>query len=359
MITIIYPYKNKELDRLHKSLESLEAQENQDFEVLIIDYGSDFDKRDFNKKELSIYKKVKYIYSYHIHQPWSRPRAINIGVKHCETEYVFTADIDMIFRKDFTQLLHNLKDPKKSYYFKVGYLSEQDSKKELKFNQYKPMHFSEKSAQGISLFPRQELLNINGLDEYIHFWGADNDIHNRLENNGLGVFFYDEEVLIMHQWHKIYANEEKDILTKKLQLSYISRINQRLQDFNLENNIRKTNIRSNWGQIITKNQFELIEKSKETIYINSVREDVFHFIYVQLPRFNNGVLNVTFNQETETKQLKYRIKKIIGKKVFNYLSLKEINDLLLTHLISFYKNCPYTLIIADDLKSINFKILKK
>jgi glycosyltransferase involved in cell wall biosynthesis len=294
MITIIYPYKNKELERLHKSLQSLERQENQDFEILIVDYGSDLKNRDFNKKELRIYKKVKYFYSYHIYQPWSRPRAINIGVKLSTSDYIFTADIDMIFRNDFIQLLHDLKHPKKSYFFKVGYLSEQESKKEKKFENYKPMHYSKVSAQGISLFPKKELCNINGLDEYIHFWGADNDVHNRLVNNGLFSFFYDSDILVLHQWHKIYANEEKKVLTKKLQLPYISQINQKLQEINLDNKIVSTNLEGVWGIPIIKEEYQLLENASITIFLGAKEAEVLHFLYVMLPRFKNGVLNITF-----------------------------------------------------------------
>ena len=359
MITILYPYKNKELDRLHKSLISLEKQKNQDFEVLIIDYGSDLEIRDFNIKELSNYKNVKYFYSYHINQPWSRPRAINIGIKLSISDYIFTADIDMIFREDFTQLLHKLKHPKKSYFFKVGYLSKKESKKEINFKDYKPMHYSELDAQGISLFPKEELYNINGLDEYIHFCGADNDVHNRLVNNGLDAVFFDSDIFILHQWHKIYANEEKEVFTKKIQLPYVSQINQKLQKFNLENKIISTNLEGSWGKPITKEDHQLLENSSSTFYLSSKESDILHFLYVMLPRFNNGVLNITFTKEEETNTFKYKLKKVIGKKVFKYLTIKEISNLVIAHLISFYRNCPYQFIVADNLKSFNLRILKK
>ena len=40
MITIIYPYRNRELARIKRSLDSLQHQDNLDFKVLFVDYGS-------------------------------------------------------------------------------------------------------------------------------------------------------------------------------------------------------------------------------------------------------------------------------------------------------------------------------
>ncbi len=44
MITILYPYRDRELSRLKRSLDSLSKQSQPDFKVLLVDYGSEFKK---------------------------------------------------------------------------------------------------------------------------------------------------------------------------------------------------------------------------------------------------------------------------------------------------------------------------
>ena len=362
---IIYPYRNRDIERIKRSLDSLSIQKNKNFEVLFIDYGSDFEIRDFNKNIIEKnYSFVKYHYSYHLHQPWSRPRAINIGLKiaiaNYKPEYVFIADIDMIFRADFVDYLHQIKCSKKSFFFKVGYLSENETKREKVFSDYNISFTSTKEAQGLSLFPVEALIAVGSHDEYIHFWGADNDIHNRLVHNGLKSIFIKDEIYILHQWHIIYANENKQDLTKKIQLPIVSKINQHLQWYNNFNMKTKVN-GDNWGSLITEDEYNYLNNYSNPIEIGCKIEDVLHFLYVLLPRekLNAGVLHVKFNESIIPMTLKYKIKVALRKKVFKFLSLKEINDQLLLHLISFYKNNVYHYKISDDLKSIELKILFK
>ncbi len=40
MITILYPYRNRDLERIKRSLDSLVVQTDQRFKVLFVDYGS-------------------------------------------------------------------------------------------------------------------------------------------------------------------------------------------------------------------------------------------------------------------------------------------------------------------------------
>ena len=88
------------------------------------------------------------------------------------------------------------------------------------------------------------------------------------------------------------------------------------------------------------------------------KEAIDHFLFFELPNFSAGILNVNFLEDKFQTTIKYKVKKIIGKTVPEYYSLKEINDKLLLHLISFYNGCNYSYRISDDLKTINLKIQK-
>jgi len=79
---------------------------------------------------------------------------------------------------------------------------------------------------------------------------------------------------------------------------------------------------------------------------------------VQLPQFRGGVLKVRFEEDPFATTMKYHIKSILGKKVPQYCTLKEINDQVLLHIISFYHHYPYMYQVSPDLKSITFAIKK-
>ncbi|QKJ64799.1 glycosyltransferase family 2 protein [Flavobacterium sp. M31R6] len=359
MITILYPYRNREESRVKRSLDSLAQQSNQDFKVVFVDYGSVFDKAATIKILTQNYDFVTYLYSYHSYQPWSRAKAINIGLQNVTTPFVFVADVDMIFSHDFIEKLITIQNPNQAVFFKVGFLDHKESIQVKPFDQYKVSFFSQGGAKGLSLFPLNALHEIHGFDEFLHFWGAeDEDVHNRLENAGYQSLFYDQEILMLHQWHVTYRKAESKGLNRDLQLTNISRINQAHLLDNKKQKRAIVNLKQ-WGQSISKREFDELENSRTPFFIANRKESISHFLFVILPNFKGGVLNVIFQKDDFQNSLKYYVKKRFGKTVPEYYSLKEINDKVLLHLISFYKDCNYFYIIGNDLKSIQLKIKKE
>jgi len=358
MITILYPYRNRELQRIKISLDSLHCQVNTDFKVVFINYGSDEEITGQVQSLLDNYDFVIYTESYTSHQPWSRAKAINIGLQKVDTEFVFVADIDMIFRSDFTTILHKLKNKNQSVFFKVGFLSESETKLNKDFNDYIVQFYSGHGAQGLSLFSMKQLIDVNGFDEFFHFWGAeDEDIHNRLQLAGFETIFYEQEILMLHRWHSTYRASEKKNLTKDFQLSNIVRINQKHQIFNKTKKIQKAN-HEKWGTPLKEVEFNELENWTNSEQLLNIKSDIDHFLFYELPNFNKGILNIIIKKDKFNKTIKYKLKKILGKEVPSYYSLKEINDKLLLHIISFYHQTPYYYKVSDDLKSITFKIKK-
>ena len=357
-LTIIYPYRNRELERIKISLNSLITQSNTNFKVLFIDYGSTLLHSKEIQEALIDYSFVNYFYSYSLDQPWSRAKAVNIGIKNTTTNYVFIADIDMIFKPNFVEVLYELQQPNTSYYFKVGFLSESESNITKEFNQYNIAHFSGIGAQGLSLFETSELKKVRGFDEFLHFWGAeDEDIHNRLIAAGNKEIFYEAEILMLHRWHPTYRTLEHNNLDKNLQIKSITSLNQQHLLYNKNSSCSVVNSQ-NWGNSITKDSYnELINNISKTTLINK-REIIDHFLYVELPNFENGILNIKIIEDDFKSSVKYLAKKALNKKVPRYYSLKKINDMVLLHLISFYRDTIYSYKITDDLKSIELTIKK-
>lgn len=358
MITILYIYKDKDTFRVKRSLETLMQQTNKRFQVLFVDYGSSSSFQQELITTLQVFDFVSYHYSYHCHQPWSRAKAINIGLQKVDTPFVFIADIDMLFREDFVAKLHQLKDVSKTIYFKVGFLNQEESLSIKPFNEYTIQHESLEGAKGLSLFPLQALKEVNGFDEFLHFWGAeDEDIHSRLQNNGLTGVFYNSELLMLHQWHLTYRNAEQNTLTKELRISNIPRINQVHLQYNKQKHKVIVND-SNWGKSIGKDDYETLAQAAISVSLSTKKEVIDHFLFCQLKEFEAGILAVTISVEMEGNLLKNNLKKLLNKSVPQFYSLKEVNDMLLLHIISFYRNYNYIYNVSNDLKSIQFKIKK-
>jgi glycosyltransferase involved in cell wall biosynthesis len=358
MITIIFPYRDRDLIRIKKSLDSLKNQTNQNFKVLFVDYGSKIQFSNQVRSLVDSYSFTEYFYSYNSKQPWSRSKAINVGLKLIQTPFVFIADIDLIFRNDFIDILFKLKNPKKAYYFKVGFLSEEETDLTKDFLDYQISFSSGVGAQGLSMFPMKEINDVQAFDEFLHFWGAeDNDIHCRLIRAGIESVFYDKEIMLLHQWHESYRKSERNTLTKELQLKGVVKLNQQHLIDSRNNEVIKVNS-ENWGMPISEKDYYELENYDSSIILTNKMEVVNHFLFVELPRYEKRILSIQFVEDPFQSTLKYKVKKIVGKTVPKYYSLKEINDKLLLHIISFYHVFPYSYEISGDLKSINFRIKK-
>lgn len=359
MITILYAYRNREFNRVKRSLDSLASQTKQNFNVIFVDYGSKKEIASQIKELIKNYSFCEYHYLFTEFQPWNKSKAFNHVLKNLDSEYCFTADVDMIFHSEFTSILEERCNPDKATYFQVGYMSDQENKKECgDYDNYKIKFLSSRDSTGMTLFPVKRLKSIQGFDEFFHFWGAeDTEIHNRIKKTGCKLEFYDQKVLMLHQWHKNYRSRETVHLNTELQLSRIVEINQRHLVHNSENEIVNTNS-ENWGQIISDSEFDELEMERTDLIFNNKVEVIEHFLFIELPRFQGGILSVCFIEDDFKRSLKYKFKKRLGKKVPKYYSLKEINDKLLLHIISFYHQFPYTYKVSNDLKSISFKIKK-
>jgi hypothetical protein len=356
MITILYPYRNREIQRIKNSLDTLLNQSNTEFKVIFVDYGSSFEISENVQQLIKEYKFVEYVYSYNIYQPWSRSKAINIGLRFVNTEYVFIADIDILFHKDFISILYALKQPKTNYYFQVGYLNNKESIPKKDFNDYKIISKSIREGKGLSFFKLESLLSVNGFDEFFHFWGAeDQDIHERLKIQGDVEIFYDQEILLLHQWHPTFESLKKDDLTLDPLLTDAFVLNKQKLKFNTDNNLIRVND-NRWGAILTKEAYNNLGSQNDLKEIINKKNNVDYFTNVVLSNSKN--IKVRFVTDKYQKSLKYKIFKTLGINKKEYYSLKYINDVILLNVISHYNNCPYIFKVNSDFESIDFIIIK-
>ncbi|RED38208.1 galactosyltransferase-like protein [Winogradskyella eximia] len=357
MITYIYPFRNREVERVKKSLDSLAEQNDKELEVVFVDYGSTPETASEVQHLLLKYSFVKYIYSYSNGKPWNRSKALNIGIKQAQTDYVLSADIDMIFHSSFNGLLKSLTDPIKVTFFKVGYLSKNETYDK---NELVPESYSNQRAKGISLYPKEALFAINGFDEFFNCWGSeDEDVISRLMFYGLEMNFYNENTLVYHQYHKPFKELKHKLLSKELSYNQVRFHNDKKRKLNENAKTIKVNLDKNWGEIIDEERYNTLVNTPVSRTITSYKTDVDFFLFYELKTLNKGTWCFKFvefvpDKNINFKSVLYRLWTIRNSdlKIKEEYSLKEVNDLVLKFLL--YNDLDFHLLV--DSASLELRI---
>ncbi len=287
VVSIIYCYRNRETERLRRSLDSLKNQNLINFEVIFIDFGSDPQIAKSTEDLIHEYPFCKYIYNDARGLPWNRSHALNTGIRFANCEYVFTADVDMIFTPNFTEVLAMLTHPEKAFFFCVNYLQPGFNKWE-KLKEFEPKNKSESFALGLALIPKAALEKINSYDEFYCFWGMeDNDIEFRLRKSGLVTKFY-EDVLMHHQWHSSVSdsNEWMPRGWRQFQQDYFEDNEDRL--------IRNETV--NWGRIFKKDQRKVLLTKEKEFHLHFRANYVINKLNTLLYELESGsIINIVFS----------------------------------------------------------------
>lgn len=354
MITLVLTNRNRDLQIVKKCLDSLEVQSNLSFKVFLVDYGSEEMYLASLIKLVHGYGFVKFISCPVEKQLWNKSRAINIALQECDSDYFFVADIDMIFHSGFIEKVDQIKDRNEIFYFQVGFLDEEESKKNKSFKDYKIKHLSSKEATGMTLYPTSLLKSINGFDEFYHGWGAeDTDVHVRLRNKNVKVNFYNEEIFILHQWHpKSYRS--KDSLEPFH--SNLERINHHYIRQIQNTGAIKANSHFKWGILPLQDHYVSLNEPTYTISITNDKNDIEAFVSGTLLNLKDLVINVNIVKHPSYKTIKNELKKIAGKKHYKFLSFDAINDSILLRIVSCLRNQPYQYKYSKTEEIINLKI---
>lgn len=340
MLTITITNRNRDLRIVKNCLNSLAKQSSASFGVTLVDYGSEAGYLSKLKDLVKQYPFINLIHCETQHQLWNKSRAINIALKQCETPYFLVGDIDMIYHPDFITKLFNFKLEGRSIYFQVGFLSEAESKKNKSFFDYHISFKSTKEATGMTLYKTEDLNSINGYDEFYNGWGSeDTDTHKRLLNANKSVVFYEEELLMLHQWHtKTYR--QKNSVSQPFH-SNLEKINEAYLRYTIQTHKVLANTKFYWG-VYKENDCVALKHIDVSYSITNELSDVKGFLNAVLLNLeSNKIILVSVRRHHEYKTLKHQIKKLLGKKLKVFLLMQEVNDLILEHIIMHCRNSSY------------------
>jgi len=355
--TIVFAYRNRDSIRVINSLNSLKHQKNKCFDVVFIDYGSKGKYSRIIKEAVSAFDFVVYHYVGHEGLLWNKSKAVNYGVFKSKTDYIFIADVDVVFSLDFSKSILNLLSLNQYTLFKIGYLSEKVSLKQIKnksFLSLKPKHYD--YTFGVGLFSKKGFIEVGGLDEFFHFYGSeDMDLNSRLNQAGYSLVKCDKN-LLLHQWHERYPQNFREKLSVLPRLSNVQRLNQRhyLRRIERADKIDSQSLRG--FNIYFRRDYQRLKNPSKLIELDNVAVKIIHFLNYELPLYDNEIVELTIRKSDYYNSLKYRTKKILNKQTQPYLSLKDINDLILKKIVFNYRDYNYSYKITEDLKQIIFVI---
>ncbi|TYB80165.1 glycosyltransferase [Bizionia saleffrena] len=338
MITIILTYRNRDLNIVKKCLASLGMQDNTDFQVILIDYGSVSEY----KEELCVlvenYSFVTLLRCETEQQLWCKSRAINIALKTVKTPYCFIGDIDMIYHPRFINVVEKEANKSITTYFQVGFLSKTESKKETVFNDYEIAFKSQKKATGMTLYNTELLKSINGYDEFYNGWGSeDTDVHMRLQNVGHQVNFYTKQLLMLHQWHPKNYRTKNDVTPFH---STLEQINTSYLNITELTKKVEANTMSNWG-CYNKEDYDKLKSVDESYSISNKTGELIAFINGILLLKKDIVLRLEITTHKDYNTAKQKTKALLGKKTMAFDDMQMINDNLLECIIRNLRNQAY------------------
>lgn len=357
MISLVLTNRNRDLFIVKKCLDSLKYQSNTDFELYFVDYGSNEDYLSQLEELLAKYSNLKLIACPVSGQLWNKSRAINIALRRTTNPYFFVGDIDMIFHSEFVKKLYTIKDEQKVIYFQVGFLSQKETLVNEEFDNINISFTSQEEATGMTLYPTKLLQEINGYNEFYHGWGAeDTDVHVRLRNFGVKVEFYEREILLKHQWHpKTYrTNLSTDPYHFKLE-----RINHSYIHISQTSKQIKANRHQQWGVLPEKKEYAQLSNTPDFEIVIEPEVSKVNALLAQLNNFEDKVVSVIVKDVSNNNKINQLVKRILGKKYLKFLSLKNVNDMILQEIVLHYRNLPYEYSFNQNERLIYLKIFFK
>ena len=359
MITIIYAYRDRDIQRIKASLESLRQQSLQNFEVVFVDYGSKQNYAQEVKQIVVSYLFASYYYVGHPGLLWCKARALNYAIQKAKGTSIFIADADVVFHTDFTHNIEGFDLKNKFYLFNIAYLSHQLKADEVMKTPFEKRIFTHiHDTFGVGLFSKEALLKVNGLDTFFHFYGSeDEDLNRRLQHAGY-VKKKVSGTYIQHIWHERYPKSKDRCYTTLPRVYNIMRINQQHMFYNDQFKVGSTLRGIDSTTYFSSCDYERLQQPEKIYQCSNKCAEVDHCINFVLNEWLNiyKTVEFKFTESDLPKTKKYKIKKGLGKTVQAYYDFKTVNDSLLKQILFKYRDYNYRLSLDKSPNQIQLTI---
>jgi len=200
-LAFIAGYRDRDMERVKRSLDSLKNQTCRDFEMILVDYGSSSDCSSAIRSLAGNYNFCRYCYSDTRGWMWNRSAALNTGARHSNREFLFLTDVDIVYPPWFVErLIHNMARDvcliSECFRSPPGFDNWESVTRRGDIPQWSSM-----KGQGLICVAKKALESVGGLDEQYGFWGPeDKDFVERLNRNLVPEYPL-SDLYCYHQWH--------------------------------------------------------------------------------------------------------------------------------------------------------------
>ena len=350
-LSIVIVNRNRSFEIVTKTLNSIVLQLHNEVVLTFVDYGSEIAyQQELEKLLQEDYSQINFILCPTQGQLFHKTRAINMVLRDCTTSYFMVLDMDCIVHPQFIDKALELASLNTVYNFPYGFLKEEESKISKEFNDYKVDFIG--GLTGTAIFNTKKLQSINGFDEFYHSWGAeDADMFDRLERIGVSTILYQEELLLLHQWH---SKGYRDIKSKQPFHSYLENINHEYYTLSRKRNTTKVNINNNWGLPCDPAAYTLLNEPVEIWEFKNYLQEITGLLASIAEQSLQQPVEIRITKVSKSN--KDKIKKFIHKKTKPVLDMDLVNDRLLERIILHYRNRPYFYEYDRDLAVIKVLI---
>jgi glycosyltransferase involved in cell wall biosynthesis len=203
--SFIIPYRNRDVERVQRCIQSIMTQEYKNFEVIFVDYGSLSTLSHQVKNYLANFEFITYIYLLTEGWLWCKSHALNTGIELAKGKNIVVTDVDIIYAPNFLQVIQQHINHNNFCVYQCYYIPENFTKYSLlNFeNTYSTWVKSDDTGTGLLAAPKEALVAIGGFDTFFKIWGfEDMDIFSRLQQYGLTFTYINTETVnSFHQWH--------------------------------------------------------------------------------------------------------------------------------------------------------------
>ena len=336
-LSIVIVNRNRSFEIVTKTLNSIVLQLHNEVVLTVVDYGSEIAyQQELEKLLQEDYSQINFILCPTQGQLFHKTRAINMVLRDCTTSYFMVLDMDCIVHPQFIDKALELASLNTVYNFPYGFLKEEESKISKEFNDYKVDFIG--GLTGTAIFNTKKLQSINGFDEFYHSWGAeDADMFDRLERIGVSTILYQEELLLLHQWH---SKGYRDTKSRQPFHSSLEKVNHEYYTLSRKRNTTKVNFENKWGLLCDTNAYVTLNESLDTWCFQSYNQEIKGLLasLVEHPLD----YPVTIKISKVSKSIKDDIKGLMKKKIKQTLNMEEVNDNLLEVIIMNYRNTAYS-----------------
>lgn len=207
VLSLVVVYRDRDMPRARRFLDSLKKQSVHNFELIFVDYGSRLEYQQELQTFLPEYSFVQYVSTATQGHFWNRAKALNLGISFARGQYITTLDIDLILTPDFIETTQAKLLPQSFIRYRCYYLTSSfKSFDKLFLSSFQPQKYFQTTVKttafGIITFDKSSWDNVGGYDEKFQLWGLEDiDFVDRIKQQEKCEEVYLSEMRVYHQWH--------------------------------------------------------------------------------------------------------------------------------------------------------------